>query len=220
VESGLPAPLDPDEPARLAEAVRRLELGHAVLTSVTRDDLPDGGAGHFAAAVAAIRAACPGTTVEILVPDFGGDEEAWAAVADSRPDVFNHNLETVERLYKTVRPGADFDMSLALLDFAKERRPELSAKSGLMLGLGEEPDEVLEAAGSLRDVGVDILTVGQYLRPRSARTLPVARFVPPEEFADLERELRGLGFSSVACSPFVRSSYNAEEAFLAVSGRI
>lgn len=220
VESGRPAAPDPDEPARLAQAVRRLNLGHAVLTSVTRDDLPDGGAGHFAAAVAAIRDVCPGTTVEILVPDFQGDEEAWAAAADSRPDVFNHNLETVERLQGTVRPEADFDMSLALLDFAKERRPGISTKSGLMLGLGEEPEEVLEAARALRDVGVDILTVGQYLRPKSERTLPVARFVPPDEFSDLERELRGLGFPSVACAPFVRSSYNAGEAFLSVSGRL
>ncbi len=210
---GEPTPPDPEEPARLAEAVKRLGLGHAVVTSVTRDDLPDGGAGHFARTVRAIRAACPGVAVEILVPDFWGDEEAWATAADSLPDVFNHNLETVERLYGKVRPGADFDRSLALLDFVKERHPDLATKSGLMLGLGEELDEILETAEALRDVGVDLLTVGQYLKPRSARTLEVERFVPPEEFAELERELLGLGFKSVACAPFVRSSYNAEEAF-------
>ena len=214
-----PTPLDPDEPGRLAEAVKRLGLKHAVVTSVTRDDLPDGGAAHFAATVAAVRALCPEATVEILVPDFWGDEDAWAVAADSLPDVFNHNLETVERLYERVRPGADFDRSLALLDFVKERQPKMATKSGMMVGLGEELEEIVEAAQALRDVGVDIVTVGQYLKPKSARTLEVERFVTPEEFADLERELGGMGFKSVACSPFVRSSYNAEEAFLKTSGR-
>ncbi|MCC8107892.1 MAG: lipoyl synthase [Planctomycetes bacterium] len=214
MESGTPGPLDAEEPSRLAQAVRRLGLKHAVITSVTRDDLPDGGATHFAATVAAIRAESPETTVEILVPDFWGDEEAWAVSVDSKPDVYNHNLETVERLYDRVRPEADFDRSLALLDFAKERQPDVVTKSGLMVGLGEELEEIVDAAVALRDVGVDSITVGQYLQPRSARTLPVERFVTPEEFADLEQELRGLGFKAVACSPFVRSSYNAEEAFL------
>jgi lipoic acid synthetase len=214
MESGGVAPLDPDEPARLAEAVKQLGLTHAVVTSVTRDDLLDGGAGHFASTVAALRAQTPDATVEILVPDFWGDEDAWAIAADSLPDVFNHNIETVERLYERVRPEADFDRSLALLDFAKERHPEMTTKSGMMLGLGEEIDEVLEAAEALRDVGVDIITVGQYLQPKSPRTLPVERFVSPEEFDALAEELRSLGFKSVACSPFVRSSYNAEEGFL------
>lgn len=214
MDSGEPAPLDREEPARLAEAVKRLGLRHAVVTSVTRDDLPDGGAAHFAETVAAIRNACPGVSIEILVPDFWGDEDAWAAAADSLPDVFNHNMETVERLYGLVRPGADFDRSLALLDFVKERRPEMTTKSGMMVGLGEELEEIVDAARALRDVGVDIVTVGQYLRPSSDRTLEVKRFVPPEEFADLEKELLALGFKVVACSPFVRSSYNAEEAFL------
>ena len=213
-----PVPLDPGEPGRLAEAVGRLGLKHAVITSVTRDDLADGGAAHFAATVAAIRSATPETTVEILVPDFWGDEDAWAVAADSLPDVFNHNIETVERLYERVRPEADFDRSLALLDFAKERQPKMMTKSGMMVGLGEDLEEIVETAGALRDVGVDIVTVGQYLKPKSARTLEVERYVTPEEFADLERELRGLGFKSVACSPFVRSSYNAEEAFLKTSG--
>ena len=216
--SGEPAPLDAEEPARLALAVKRLGLKHAVVTSVTRDDLPDGGAAHFAATVTAIRDECPGTTIEILVPDFWGDEEAWAVSADSLPDVYNHNIETVERLYDLVRPKADFDRSLALLDFVKERHPKMATKSGMMLGLGEELDEVVEAAQALRDVGVDIITVGQYLRPTSERTLEVVRFVPPEEFADLEKELKSLGFKVVACSPFVRSSYNAEEAFLLNAG--
>ncbi len=216
MESAEPVPLDPEEPARLAEAVKRLGLRHAVITSVTRDDLPDGGAGHFAATVAAIRGLCPETTIEILVPDFWGDQTAWAIAADSLPDVFNHNLEMVERLYSRVRPQADFDQSLALLDFAKERHPTMSTKSGLMLGLGEELGEIVETAAALRDVGVDIITVGQYLQPLSERTLPVERYVTPEEFADLAKELRGMGFKSVACSPFVRSSYNAEEAFLSL----
>lgn len=219
VPDGRPGPLEADEPERLAEAVKRLRLKHVVVTSVTRDDLPDGGAGHFAAAVAAVRAVSPGTAVEILVPDFWGDEESWATAVDAGADVFNHNMETVERLYDRVRPRADYDRSLALLDFAKERAPDRSTKSGLMVGLGEDLAEIVEAAEDLHDVGVDILTVGQYLRPSSERAIAVERFVTPGEFADLERELSGLGFKSVACSPFVRSSYNAEEAFLALSGR-
>ncbi len=214
MEDGSPAPVDPEEPARVAEAVKRLGLKHAVVTSVTRDDLPDGGAEHFAETVRAARRLCPDATVEILVPDFWGDEEAWAVAVDSGPDVFNHNLETVERLYAEVRPKADFDQSLALLDFAKERNPDMATKSGLMVGLGEELDEILETAEILREVGVDIITVGQYLKPHSPRTLEVRRFVPPEEFAELEKELLELGFKSVACAPFVRSSYNAEEDFL------
>lgn len=214
MDSGEPAPLDPDEPARLAEAVKRLGLGYAVVTSVTRDDLPDGGAAHFAGTVAAIRELCPDVSVEILVPDFWGDESAWAVAADSLPNVFNHNIETVERLYERVRPKADFDRSLALLDFVKERHPKMTTKSGMMVGLGEEMDEILESAQALRDVGVDIITVGQYLRPVSERTLEVKRYMPPEEFAELEKELKTMGFGVVACGPWVRSSYNAEEAFL------
>ncbi len=214
MEDGPPAEPNPEEPRRVAEAVKRLGLKHAVVTSVTRDDLPDGGAGHFAETVQALRRLCPATTVEILVPDFWGDEEAWAVAVGSGPDVFNHNLETVERLYAEVRPKADFDQSLALLDYAKERNPELITKSGLMVGLGEEMEEIVETAEILREVGVDIVTVGQYLQPNSPRTLEVRRFVPPEEFAALEKELLALGFKSVACAPFVRSSYNAEEDFL------
>lgn len=208
-----PTPPDPAEPANVARAVQRLGLRHAVVTSVTRDDLPDGGAAHFARTVAEIRALCPGVTIETLVPDFWGDQDAWAVAADAQPDVFNHNLETVERLYDVVRPQADMDRSLALLDFAKERHPDMLTKSGLMVGLGEEMDEILETAQALRDVGVDIITVGQYLKPARPRTLEVVRFVPPEEFAQLEKDLRAMGFASAACGPFVRSSYNAEESF-------
>lgn len=207
-----PAPLDAGEPGRVAEAVRRLELKHAVITSVTRDDLPDGGAEHFAQTVRAVRGLQPGVTIEILVPDFAGDEEAWAASCDCQPDVYNHNIETVPRLYGTVRPGADYDRSLSLLDFVKERRPKLTTKSGIMLGLGEEFEEVIDVAEDLRSVGVDMITVGQYLRPREGVNLPVARYVPPEEFDELKTLLEELGFPHVACAPFVRSSYNAGEA--------
>lgn len=212
VPEGEPAPLDPEEPQRLAMAVKRLGLRHAVVTSVTRDDLPDGGASHFAAVATAIRSLCPGTTVEFLVPDFWGDQDAWEIVSQARPEVFNHNMETVLRLYPDVRPQADYDRSLALLDFAKERDPDTLTKSGLMLGLGEELDEVLEVAEDLRGVGVDMITVGQYLSPAGGRAIPVARFVSPEEFATLADDLRDLGFRHVACSPFTRSSHDASEA--------
>ncbi|MBN2710895.1 MAG: lipoyl synthase [Planctomycetes bacterium] len=211
-----PAPLDKDEPRRVAEAVERLQLRHAVITSVTRDDLIDGGAEHFAETVRLVRAKCPSTTIEILVPDFGGDEEAWAIAADSEPDVFNHNIETVPRLFGKVRPGADYDMSLALLDFVNERKPKLATKSGLMVGLGEEISEVVEVGEDLRGVGVNMITVGQYLCPENSKNIPVARYVTPEEFDGLRDELFGIGFEFVACAPFVRSSYNAEEALEAM----
>ncbi len=205
-----PAPVDADEPERVARAAARLGLRHAVVTSVTRDDLPDGGAAHFAATVAAIRRTCPGATIEILTPDFAGDQAAWAVAADAAPDVFNHNLETIARLYPQVRPQADYGRSLELLAFVKARRPELLTKSGLMVGLGEELPEILSAARDLRTAGVDMITIGQYLKS-APENLPVARFVTPQEFSDLEPELQALGFAQVACGPFVRSSYNAEE---------
>ncbi len=208
-----PAPLDPTEPARVAEAVKRLELTHAVVTSVTRDDLPDGGAAHFAATVAAVRAATPQTTIEILTPDFRGERAARAVAADSLPEVFNHNVETVPRLYAQVRPQADYRRSLELLAFVKHRHPGLTTKSGLMLGLGETEAEVLAVGNDLREAGVDMLTVGQYLQPSRLVNLPVQRYVPPEEFATLRQQLSRLGFGMVAAAPFVRSSYNAEEAF-------
>jgi lipoic acid synthetase len=210
VETRAPQPLDDDEPARVAEAVARLGLRHAVVTMVTRDDLIDGAAGHVAATIAAIRRAAPEVAVEVLVGDFGGDEAAIDTVADARPDVFNHNLETVPRLYAEVRPGASFERSLRVLERARERVPEMPTKSGLMLGLGETHDEVVAVMLDLRAVGCDLLTLGQYLRP-SAKHLPVAEFVTPEAFAALAREGRRLGFAGVASAPFVRSSYHAAE---------
>jgi len=210
VETRSPLPLDTGEPARVAEAVARLGLTHAVVTMVTRDDLEDGAAGHVVATIAAIRAAAPDAAVEVLVSDFGGNEAAIDAVADAGPDVFNHNLETVPRLYASVRPGADYARSLRVLARAKERAPGMPTKSGLMLGLGEAPDEVLEVMRDLRAVGCDLLTLGQYLRP-SAQHLPVAEFVEPAAFAAYARDGRRLGFAGVASAPFVRSSYHAGE---------
>lgn len=210
VETRPPAPLDPDEPARVAEAVARLGLRHAVVTMVTRDDLADGAAGHVVATIAAVRSAAPGVAVEVLVSDFGGSAEAVDLVADARPDVFNHNLETVPRLYAEARPGADYARSLSVLARAKERAPGMPTKSGLMLGLGETRDEVLGVMRDLRDVGCDLLTLGQYLRP-SAAHLPVVAFIEPAGFASLAREGRTMGFSGVASAPLVRSSYHAAE---------
>jgi len=210
VETRPPAPLDPDEPARVAEAVARLGLRHAVVTMVTRDDLTDGAAAHIVATIGAIRSAAPGVAVEVLVSDFRGSAAAVEVVADARPDVFNHNLETVPRLYAEVRPGADYVRSLSVLARAKERAPEMPTKSGLMLGIGETRDEVLGVMCDLRDVGCDLLTLGQYLRP-SAAHLPVAAFIEPAEFASLAREGRQMGFSGVASAPLVRSSYHAAE---------
>ncbi len=210
VETRQPAPLDPEEPARLAEAVLALRIKHAVITTVTRDDLPDGGAAHFVAVIAAVRDASPGTRIEVLTSDFGGRLESVDTVADALPDVFNHNLETVPRLYADVRPGAGYERSLAVLARVKERHPDMPAKSGLMLGLGETHDEVVSVMRDLRYAGCDMLTLGQYLRP-SAKHLPVTEFVTPEEFDALAAEADALGFSAVASAPFVRSSYHAGE---------
>jgi lipoic acid synthetase len=213
-------PVDPDEPRRLAEAARRLGLRHVVITSVTRDDLADGGAGHFAAAVEAVRAELQQATIEVLIPDLGGDEAALAAVLAARPDVLNHNLETVARLYPEVRPQADYRRSLELLARAAVRargcdREALSprhrplVKTGLMLGLGETTAEVAAVLADAASAGVDAVTIGQYLQPR-AGCLPVARYVTPQDFRDLERRAAALGLSVVA-APFVRSSYRAGE---------
>lgn len=210
VESGRPVPLDPGEPDRVAEAVEAMGLRHAVVTMVTRDDLDDGAAAHVVATIEAVRARTPDVAVEVLVSDFGGRGASVDAVADARPDVFNHNVETVPRLYKAVRPGADYRRSLAVLARAGERAPGMPTKSGLMLGLGETHDEVVEAMRDLREAGVELLTLGQYLRP-SAAHLPVAAFVEPDEFAELARVGRRLGFSGIASAPFVRSSYHAAE---------
>lgn len=208
VTHGRPIAVDPEEPGRVADAVARLGLRHVVVTSVNRDDLGDGGAGHFAETARQIRARVPACTVEVLIPDFQGDLAALETVVDAPIQVLNHNTETVPRLYKEARPGATYERSLGLLMGAKQRRPSLRTKTGLMLGLGEERDEILAVLCDLRDVGCDVLTLGQYLRPSSAQ-LPVARYLPPEEFAEIGEAARGLGFAYVESGPLVRSSYHA-----------
>jgi lipoic acid synthetase len=210
VAHGRPEPLDPDEPWQLAEAVAEMGLGHVVVTSVDRDDLRDGGAAHLAACVREIRRLNPATIVELLVPDFRGRVAlALAAFADAAPDVFNHNLETVPRLYRQCRPGADYAGSLDLLRQFRDAHAGVPTKSGLMLGLGETIAEVEAVLRDLRDHGCEMLTLGQYLQP-SPDHLPVARFVAPEEFDALRRLGESLGFANVASGPMVRSSYHAE----------
>ena len=210
VTTGRPAPLDPGEPERVAEAVAALGLGFAVVTCVARDDLPDGGAGQMAATVRAIRSRCPGTGIEVLIADYKGEESALRAVLEAGPDVLNHNLETVERLQRRVRPAAAYGRSLAVLRRARELSPEIPTKSGLMLGLGEQDAEVAAALADLRAAGVSLLTLGQYLQPSPAH-LPVARYVPPAEFDAWAQRARELGFAEVAAGPLVRSSYRAEQ---------
>ena len=209
VTTARPAPLDPLEPERVAKAVAALGLGFAVITAVARDDLPDGGAAHMAATIRALRRGSPGTGVEVLIPDYKGREEDLRTVLEAGPDVINHNLETVERLQRRVRPAARYERSLGLLKRAAELRPEIVTKSGLMLGLGERDAEVEGALGDLRRAGVALLTIGQYLRP-SPSHLPVERFVPPAEFERWAERARALGFRDVASGPLVRSSYHAE----------
>jgi len=209
VKTGLPRlPPDPREADRVAEAAARMGLGHAVITSVNRDDQPDGGAGVFAACIRQIRERVPGCTVEVLIPDFKGDAAALQVVIGAAPDVLNHNTETVPRLYRHVRPGARFERSLELLHRAKAAG--LLTKSGIMVGLGEEPEEVRETVRRIREAGTDILTVGQYLRP-SAHHLPIVRYYEPAEFAEIKRYAVGLGYRHVESGPLVRSSYHAEE---------
>ncbi len=211
VKRGNPKPLEQDEPARIAEAVRRMDLHYAVITSVTRDDLADGGAAHFAATIRAVKAAAP-AKVEVLVSDFGGSRESIATVLEAGPDVFNHNIETVRRLYPTVRPQADYRRSLDVLRAAKEIDPEVITKSGLMVGLGETTTEVEMVFEDLLAVGCSVITVGQYLAP-SKDHLPVARFVEPKEFDRLRNVAEDAGFAAAYCGPFVRSSYMAENVF-------
>jgi lipoic acid synthetase len=211
IANGRPAPPDSREPARVREAVARMGLSFVVLTSVDRDDLPDGGARHFAATIRAVRGLSPAPGVEVLTPDFRGRLEDLDVVLDERPDVFNHNVETVSRLYPTVRRGARLERSLALLAHAKRRDPAQTTKSGFMLGLGERDDEVRELLRALRDASVDIVTIGQYLRP-SAENLPVVSYAPPELFDEYRRAGEGMGFRHVFAGPFVRSSYRADEA--------
>ena len=211
VAHGKPNPLDPDEPRQLAEAVAEMQLKYVVVTSVDRDDLKDSGAGHFAACIEAVRKANPTTTLEVLVPDFRGRMDiALSILADTPPDVFNHNLETVPRLYKKARPGADYEWSLDLLARYKSVQPDVQTKSGLMLGLGETFEEVVEVMRDCRRHNVDMLTLGQYLQP-SRDHLPVDRYVHPDEFEALAEEARALGFKRVASGPLVRSSYQADQ---------
>lgn len=212
VERGTPLPLNLSEPETVARAVRELKLQYVVLTSVTRDDLQDGGASHYAEAIRAIRALNPGVKIEVLIPDLKGDRTALETVLKEQPNVLNHNVETVPRLYPQVRPQADYRRSLKLLKQAKETEPSLLTKSGFMLGLGETREEVLNLLADLREVKCDFLTIGQYLRPRSDR-LPVARYVSPEEFEDYRRIAQELGFKGVTSGPFVRSSFHASEMF-------
>jgi len=210
VAHGRPNPLDTDEPDNLAHTIAQMGLKYVVVTSVDRDDLRDGGAGHFAACISAIRKACPATRIEILTPDFRGRMEvALTQLATAPPDVFNHNLETVPRLYKKARPGADYQWSLQLIQRFKQAHPQIPAKSGLMLGLGEELDEVVAVMRDLQQHGCNMITLGQYLQP-SQHHLPVERYVTPDEFAELERIGYQIGFANVASGPMVRSSYHAD----------
>jgi lipoic acid synthetase len=218
IATGRPRAVDPLEPARVRAAVERMKLSFVVLTSVDRDDLPDGGAGHFAGTIRALRTLDPAPGIEVLTPDFLGRFDSLRVVLDARPDVFNHNVETVPRLYRQVRRGARLDRSLGLLSAAKILDPTVTTKSGLMLGLGERSVEVRELLEALRASNVDIVTIGQYLRP-SAQSLPVVEYVHPDAFEEHRAYGEKLGFRNVFAGPFVRSSYRAEEALLAASGR-
>lgn len=210
VAHGTPAPLDLGEPARLADAVQQMALRHVVITSVDRDDLPNGGAESFAAAIGEIRRRTPDTSIEVLIPDFKGNAQALGIVVDARPDILNHNLETIERLYRLARPGGRYPRALELLRRAKTMDPDMLTKSGIICGLGEDWDELLVAMRDLRAQDVDILTLGQYLRP-SSQHLPIARYYTPEEFAELRRLGLEMGYRHVEAGPLVRSSYHAWE---------
>jgi lipoic acid synthetase len=212
VKTGLPGPLDPAEPERVAVASAKLGLAHVVVTSVDRDDLDDGGAGHFAAVIRAIRAQSPASTIEVLTPDFLRKPGAVATVVAARPDVFNHNLETVPSRYLTVRPGARYFHSIRLLQQVKELDPQMFTKSGIMLGLGETRNEVLQVMDDLRSADVDFLTIGQYLQP-TRKHHPVERYIPPEEFKAYETVAYAKGFLMVAASPLTRSSHHAGDDF-------
>jgi lipoic acid synthetase len=212
VATGRPDSLDREEPTRLARAVTALKLRHIVITSVDRDDLPDGGAEQFEHCIREIRIAAPATTIEVLTPDFLRKPGAIERVAAARPDVYNHNLETAPRLYRVARRGADYHHSLDLLRRVKEQVPAIFTKSGIMVGIGETPDEVLAVMDDLREVDVDFITIGQYLRP-TQQHLPMERYVTPKEFDDYARAARTKGFSMVSSSPLTRSSYHADEDF-------
>ena len=216
VRTGMPAALDASEPARVADAVAKLGLRHVVITSVDRDDLSDGGAAPFAATIAAIRTASPGTTIEVLTPDFLRKPSGGDVVADARPDVFNHNLETVPRLYPSIRPGARYYQSLRLMDSVKQRAPGIFTKSGLMVGLGETKAEIMQVMDDLRVADVDFLTIGQYLQP-SVKHAAISAFITPEEFEEYAVLARAKGFLLVSATPLTRSSYHADSDFAALS---
>ena len=210
VTHGTPRPADPHEPIKVASAIHAMSLDYVVVTSVDRDDLPDCGAGQFARTRAETRARRPACRIEVLIPDFKGDESALHTVLDARPDVLNHNIETVPRLYRTARPGGRYDRALQLLDRSRRYAPGIPTKSGLMVGLGEEWDEVVATLSDLRAAGCRIVTIGQYLRP-SLANLPMSRYYTPDEFAELKKIGLGLGFGHVESGPLVRSSYHAHE---------
>jgi lipoyl synthase len=212
VQGGAPLPVDLQEPFKVAQAVAELGLKHAVVTSVTRDDLADGGADQFARLTEAIRRAAPGCRVELLIPDLGGNRQALTSILAAGPDILGHNLETVPRLYPAVRQEAVYERSLQLLADARELAPQIPTKSGLMLGMGEEREEILAVFADLRRVGCSLLTLGQYLAPTRSH-FPVVRYLPPAEFAELQGEAQALGFQHVEAGPLVRSSYHAEEQF-------
>ena len=219
VSCAKPQPLDPDEPRHLAEVAKKLALRHVVVTQVTRDDLPDGGAAHMAAVVRTVHETCPGTTVEVLISDLKGSEDALRVVLDAKPEVLNHNVEMVSRLYHDVRPQARYERSLKVLSDSKKFAPNILTKTGFMLGLGETDDEVYALMDDIRATGCDILTISQYLQP-SPQHWALQRYVTPEEFARLKDIAMEKGFKFVASSPLVRSSYRAAEAFEAAEGRV
>ncbi len=210
VASSVPGAVDPLEPGRVADAVRRMGLSYAVITSVDRDDLGDGGASIFAECIASVRERVRACKIEVLIPDFGGDEDSLAVVMNARPDTLNHNIETVRRVFSRVRPKGDYDLSLELLRRAKSRDPNAVTKSGMMVGLGETWDEIVETMADLRAVDCDLLTIGQYLRPSKKQT-PLAKWYTPGEFDDLKREGESMGFKDIASGPLVRSSYHADQ---------
>ncbi len=212
VSKHTPDPLDPDEPARVAKAAQKLALRHVVVTSVTRDDLPDGGAAHFANVIRALKALPAPPVMEVLIPDFKGDPDALRTVMDAQPDIINHNVETVPRLYGEVRPQADYKRSLALLESVKKTAPAITTKSGIMLGLGETREEVLKVFADLVAAGCDMLTIGQYLAPSRAHH-PVIEYIHPDVFAEYKKTGEEMGFSCVSAGPLVRSSYMAETAY-------
>jgi len=212
VKTGIPEELDPFEPYRVSKAVKEMELNHVVITSVDRDDLPDGGANHFAKTILAIRRCSSNTTIEILTPDFLRKKGALAIVLEAKPDVFNHNLETVPRLYLDIRPGARYFNSLRLLNDAKKSLPKLFTKSGIMLGLGEERNEIMQVMDDLRSADVDFLTLGQYLQP-TRKHAPIKKFITPDEFNKYKKIAESKGFLMVSSSPLTRSSHHAEEDF-------